>query len=373
MGLVCGVSTLQASQPYSFASESVENIYNRIPRNLDDAAVDSICFFRIKTRVVNSQIQDIGVAIDDFQIESPEIHSFVERKVLELLLSESVEEVKLALCRSRCELLYNGDDYVVGSPWNLQKGIDLFRNFDKVSFNNDLSKFYFKIEKGGETLELIFPLNIQVVSDKNKMELELEFRDVLCYDYDIDIYSHQQPERRKSKLGDLYTTSNNYLFLDAVNDVTYYQYEDSQYTPVFSPKYEVESFTNMFHFANKHTRNVNLNITHLLYGNKINEYDVSLERLLAYCKAHKLNVYVGIEEKSNDMIKSCILIQDESLKYLHILYVRSKISELFGGYISGVDNKCEMLVDLYTYVPTDNIGNIFDDDNYKKRYNKFDF
>ncbi len=369
--LLCAMNFVQA-EPYELNSERIKEIYQDIPRLSNGLIVDSIGLFPIKTTVVDGRLQDVGVEIGNLMIDDLEIKAFVERKILELLLASTPYEVGLVLGHSKCQLRFNGADYVNGPLWDLEDGFEVLRSCTKVSCLSDDSLFYLDVENDkGDRLGLVFPINIQVITDKNKMELESEFLQALNSNYDIDIYARPSAKSIYYQIGDVYVHSQDYLHSEEVNDGTYYFYRGGQYEPIFSADYQIESFTNLFHFATDVTRNIDLHMIHRVYGNQTRVFTVSLDKLIAYCQANHLDVYVGIEGSEGDVLESSILLQNKRLKYLHLLHVKSDISTLFSR-AKGGEQKGDMSVELYTYIPTDNVKDLYNDDSYKRRYNKFE-
>ncbi|MFI3303326.1 MAG: hypothetical protein SNF68_01025 [Rikenellaceae bacterium] len=376
--VACAVFSVQA-EPFIFTSEYVKEIYQELPKKRGGDVVDSIDFFHVRVDVDGDKFRDVGVEINNFVVDNPDIKAFVERKILELLLAKSDAEIIRVLERSKCRMLYNGDDYQKGPFWNLKKGVEVLRNCNKISYRSDDANFYLSIEDFSRNkLGLTFPINIQIITDKNKMELENEFEGLL----NSDMYSDVQNQISNSKsrfsrldpVGDIYVCNNtSFLHTEAINDVTYYLYDGDQFKPVFSPKYEVESFTNLFHFSNEYTNNIDLHIMHWTYGNKTNEFTIKLDNLIRYCQANELEVYVGIEKREEGgAIESSILLQNKAMKYLHILHVRSNVASLL-ELDKKKDDRGEMMVNLYTYIPTDNVDNIYNDESYERRYNKFKY
>ncbi len=366
----CAISTVKA-ESVTFATEQIEAIYQELPKSADGNVVDSIDLFKLRVTKSDDVISDLGVCIDQLEYLSLQIKSFVERKMLELLLAKNTEEVKRALDHSKCRLLYNGADYHNGPFWNLSDGVKVLQNSTEIASRNDDKYYYLDVKDAKNTLSIIFPANIQIVMGKNKMELEMAFEDLLCFDYDVDIYKRPETNNKFSPIDELYVNTKNFLYDEAINDVTYYSFNGVGYEPIFSFEYAVESFTNLFHFANEYTGRIDLDIRHRLYGNKTNEFTVSLDKLITYCQVNGMDVYVGIEGRDGNMLESTILLDNKKLKYLHVLHVKSDISTLFKT-TKMVDSRGKMLVNLYTYVPTDNIENLFGDDNYKRRYDKFE-
>ncbi len=366
--VACTIFTVQA-KPISFASEYIETLYHELPKTAEGGVVDSIGLFQIRVTKIDDKVKDLGVRIENLEFDNPHLKGFLERKVLELLLAKDIDEVNRVLSHSKCQLFYNGIDYGVGLQWDLKKGVEVFRNCTGFSYQNNASYYTIKVKKGKNQLEIIFPVNIQIVTDKNKMELEFEFEDLLRSDHQVDIYARTPTKDRFYQIGDIYVNSTSFLYLEAINDGTYYRFDGFNFEPIFAVEHAVESFTNLFHFANENSSKINLNVVQWLYGNHKKEFTVSLDKLLEYCKANGINVYVGIEGREKNVLESSILLENKKMKFLHILHVKGDVSGLFE---KGEKQYEDIMVSLYAYVPTDNIGNLFDDDSYKQRPNNFE-
>ncbi len=366
--IACAISVVQANS-VSFTSEHIEEIYRELPKNESGEMVDSIDSFQIRVTQYDSQIKDLGVRIDNLEFDNPEIKKFVERKVLELLLAKGVDDVSIVLDHSKCRLIYNGLDFSRGLDWELHEGLSVLKQFTSYMYRNDDSFHYIEIKDGVNVLEILFPVNIQIMTDRNKRELELELEDLMRLGFDVDIYEKEPTKSRYNKLDDIYLSSTKFLYDESINNATYYDFDGAEFTPLFSSDHAVESFVNLFHFANDNTSKIDLVVMQHLYGNQERVYTVTLDKLIAYCRANNADVYVGIEKKEEEMLNACVLLDCKAMKCLHILHVRGDLSTLFES--AKDDERRSIFVNLYAYVPTDNIGNLFEDNNYQERHNKF--
>lgn len=371
LGFASTIFNVEAKSAY-FGSEHIEAIYNEIPKNVSGGVVDSIGSFALRVVTQGYTIEDLGVKIDNLEFDSPQIKRFIERKTLELLLAQTPREVMNVLMHCKCQLIYNGDFYSDNSLWSIGEAVEVLGDFTNFSYRTDDSIIYVDVSNKKNRLEIIFPANIQTVTDKNKMELELELESLLNSPFDVDIYKQPTINRKLNQIDGVYINSQNFFYNEAINDVTYFKAKGRGYEPIFGAEYVVESFTNIFHIANDNTARIDLNIKQWLYGNHTNEFKVSLDKIIAYCRTYGLDVYVGIENQAGNILESSILLENKKMKYVHILHVKCDMAQLFNASKSENGAHSEMLVNLYSYIPTDNIEELFSDDSYTKRDNKFD-
>ncbi|MFI3262604.1 MAG: hypothetical protein R3Y26_06825 [Rikenellaceae bacterium] len=356
--IACTVSTVQAKPTITFASEHIESIYQKLPKTQDGEVINTIYDFNIKITKNNNTIQDLGIALDNIEFEAKHIKPFIERKLLELLLAKDTYEIGLILSHSKCQIYYNDIDYSNGLNWDLKEGVKLFRNFTSYLYQNNNDYCNFSLKNNQNEFEITFPINIQTLTDKNKMELELEFKDVLFSDYDVNIYEKPHNKSRYYKIDNIYVNSTDFFYVETINNATFYTLDEWNFDPVFSLDYEVESFINLFHFANDNTKHIDLDIKQWMYGNKNKEFTISLDKIISYCKTFDITVYVGIETRDNNLIESTILLEDKTMKFIHILHINTDITSLLKA---TSDNHGNAKVNLYAYIPTDNIENIFND------------
>lgn len=97
---------------------------------------------------------------------------------------------------------------------------------------------------------------------------------------------------------------------------------------------------------------VMLQITHLLYGKERQTYTCSLATFLSCCQSPEFTNRTGIETDNGSTITGTVIFRNQLLGYNHVLYFACPIIQM-------ATERLIIKADLYTYIPTHNIENIF--------------
>lgn len=325
--------------------------------------------FNLKTKVHDEVVNDIGVSLDFLNVDDILIKDFIERKVLELIVAKDANEVQLVLDRSKSRVLLNGNDYKEFPKWNIMDGIAVLKSVKTISYTIEKGAFQLLVGDGKNNFGITFPVNIQVVTDKDKKELESELKNVLLEMNPQEIADFKMEQKLSMEIvgSSIFMNNTDFIGIAEVNNATYYTHDKTnKLVPVHNDDYLIESYVNMFHFLNDETKNVQIEIEQDMYGNVKSHFSLPLSKLHAYCKANDMKVYVGIENVNGSNIEGVVILKNEKLKFVHMLHTNCNMQQVFLGHSKGINLK------LYSYIPYDNINNLFNDNNYIKR-NKFKF
>ena len=120
----------------------------------------------------------------------------------------------------------------------------------------------------------------------------------------------------------------------------------------------LESVANMI--INPASRStLNLKIQQVLYGYKKKNFDVPLNKWIAYCMDNGCELYYGIESFDNETVKATVIAVNTAENYNHILYVIIPVKTIENGEgdISGT---------LQTFIPMHNVTSLL------AQYNKIE-
>lgn len=143
--------------------------------------------------------------------------------------------------------------------------------------------------------------------------------------------------------------------IDAVNDNRHYRLlADGRYVPLCDVRRPEESVCNLFLFPQLLTeQGPVLDVTQRLYNRRKLSFDVSLARLLAYCREMGCRPYVGIEKLTEERVEGTVVLLNSSHGYCHQLFFSADRRVLTRP------DKYRIEAELYAYVPTHNIGALF--------------
>lgn len=185
---------------------------------------------------------------------------------------------------------------------------------------------------------------------KSKIELEDEFISTVRVGSRIE-YPFC-PEGYEKAGGYFYVKKGSEYCLKQVRNDSYAIKKEGKLEPLISMSYPLESILTLFTVPSA-AQNLEIELHHHKYGFTEDRYVVNLADLLVSCMNAGCVPYVGIEECMADTsFPVSVFLVNETCGYNHILKVNIPVS-LF--------KKTEgcLSADLYTYVPTHNISDLF--------------
>lgn len=202
-------------------------------------------------------------------------------------------------------------------------------------------------------LDVVFPMQYELLLGKPKVEIEKDFRTVL---HDAPVFVAKGKDSDSLIVlddGCLMTQPVSNYYVESLNTATYYVKSVSGDTiPVFSEKDKWHSSANLFQGCIDDIANYTLYIEQNLYGFNTSKYAIQLQQWLGYCQAMKLNTYFAIEEEREDGLKALLIAQSQDLGFNHMLSII--IPDNF------VTNKKAVLkATLNAYIPTQNVKDLY--------------
>lgn len=283
------------------------------------------------------------------------VYDFMERYLLELLLL-SEEERQVKLREDKVEVQLNGIAY--------EKGMRRLTDF--VLFVDERSLFALQADSAGYragwqvsvgSVALVFPKQYELIFGSDKAEMEKELMEELARVEPVrTVWDTLKPEELQPAVREGYyiRRGTSYLIPDLQTDTYYKLIDDGRCVLLFEKELPGESLANLFQEGFYGNRRVTMRIKHHCYGNRVTEFQVDVQNWVEYCRAQKCHIYFGPETLSDTEISGTVVVVNPDLGYNHILYFRCA-TDIF-------DRKRPMMdVDLYTYVPTHNIKDLFYD------------
>jgi hypothetical protein len=141
-------------------------------------------------------------------------------------------------------------------------------------------------------------------------------------------------------------------YFNVFESKTYYDCTNRVCKPIYNPKMPLESFVDLFLTNVSASTASSLNVTHHIYPNQKFTYNLTLAKFLQFMTpSHEL--YFAIEKFDSSVISGVLILKDKNRPYFHLLLADASIVNMFN--INGHQLQCK----LYSYIPTDNIKNIF--------------
>lgn len=318
------------------------------------------------------RIDHIGLAIFPEQIirENPSpVYRFVERYLLELYLFPELPTPEQRLNEDNVTLRFPAS-----AGGNLREDIarHLPRFGDRTSLLvlTDNHRYSVTVYESGKTVfAMRFPIRYELLWGMNKIEAENGFYETLLQ-YQAPRAGTVAPlpggERSflKPDGGGTFVLTGEDYWISSVNSNRYYRLAaNGEYLPVYDRRQADESLRNLFQLPEL-APNITVTVKQRLYSRRSVTFDISLYRLLSYCRTTGCHTYVGIETCTADSITGIVVLLNPAYGYCHQLYFEAdtRMVDKPGRY--------KMAVELYAYVPTHNIGNLFNENENNNLSNK---
>ena len=267
------------------------------------------------------------------------ICDFVERYLLEMMLFSQSAERKRVMKRDGV--------YICGDI----REVLLLRQTDlaySISREGD-GAWVFQITKGGGSVPhftMEFPCNMELISGKNKIELEFSFMDLLTQ---LEPYHRKvlRPGNLKRVGENLYIVEKGFYQNQSIQNSAFYKKTHFSYHPVCTSSLPAESVMTLLTMGAGKER-FTIRIVQHRYGYTTAETSVPLSHLLALCQEAGCIPYVGIESIENGTIKASLFMVNQAFGYCHTFRVVIPVELL--DQEEGV-----FLADAYTFTPIDNM------------------
>ncbi len=276
--------------------------------------------------------------------DAREVYSFLENSLLYLALQPSSEILKAAEKRSIVLLL---DKNKITSTKNLSIPFAPVIKSSRFSIHCENGRYLCTWElPANKSFSIAFPSDINIITGMDKGELELDLMNRLksfaapnasVFEYKGDV---QLPNGLHIQTGTAWQDDN------FRSDIYLTKKNDTEYLPVFSTKFPVESFSNLF-LCNMPITGVRLAITQPLYGNRSEVYTVTLPQLKAFLSQHA-QTYFGMQEENATSMKATVIYYNPVFQYVHMVVVETEKATLFST------GEKILQATLYAYIPQHN-------------------
>lgn len=208
-----------------------------------------------------------------------------------------------------------------------------------------------------EQLEVMFRKNRQLLTGKDKIEYGIEVAsDLQRLNIKKEVSVLQIDTNSLQKEEDYwFKSSNSFYIIENLHQNMSLFYNDGNIELINAKEFPCESITNILLFSNYIETEPQLHIEHRIYGNDIvKNYSTNFASFQHYFSDFAF--YAGCEEKIDIYNYATLLMHNEELNFVNVVYVESDERTLF-------TESPMFKVRLYTGIPMDNIKNL-----YKKLY-----
>jgi len=318
------------------------------------------------------RVDHIGFRIfsERLMAEDPSpVYRFVERYLLELFLMRQPSEVAQRLAEDKVVLKF-GTSHRISTREALVEVLPRLPQVASIVVLTDNNRYSVSFYESSSLLFAIrFPIQYELLWGMNKKEVESTFYE--------DLLHYRMPERQEVHDGlpendSLLVAADNGCFvevgesylIEAVNDNHYYRRSsDGRFRPVRDVAFVEESVRNLFLLPFRDDKIV-VAVTLRLYNHRKVEFDIPLDKLLAFCREMGCRSFVGVESVAGKQITGTLVFLNPAYGYCHQLYFTTDSDVLTAV------GRHKMKAELYVYVPTHNVNSLFAEKTYKSPITK---
>lgn len=324
------------------------------------------CPLDVQRNVMN-QISHIGFKLFSRQLTesnpSP-IYHFAERYLLELYLTENDTALQRKLKEDKVTLYPEGNKTKVVSKRSLTDILPGLANCPSLFVTTDNTYYTMTWNEAGKTrLFLRFPIQYELLWGMNKAEAESLFYPSLCLFKEKPQPSTEPGDEAASTLTvteDSCLVSEGEIYaVESMNTNRYYRKEGQRYVPLHDINHPEMSLRNLFTL--EADKRITATVVQRKYGLKKEKFTVQLNRLLSFARQTGCEIFVGIESIEKGKAKGMAIMLNRTMGYNHLLYFDTDLRILQNP------EHYKMNIELYAYVPTHNIANLYSDKNKPKQ------
>lgn len=206
---------------------------------------------------------------------------------------------------------------------------------------------------GRNLLDMVFPVQYELLLGKSKRVAELELKKVLENIGTFRVKVIDTVDLQMREPGIWSTEPYTYLYLKSQTSSCYFIYNDSlSFIPIFDSSDNCHSAANLFQGIIDNVSGYSIDISQNFYGFCNEQYEVSMAQWLAYCSEMNFDVYFSVEEERQDDFTVLIIVHSKELGFNHMLSVI-----IPNDFVNQLDTHFKAT--LNAYIPTHNIKNIY--------------
>ena len=206
---------------------------------------------------------------------------------------------------------------------------------------------------GNEELNLTIPADCQLLLGANAIELEDIFEAGVkrMIPISCDAFISEWANTKTSK-SENYLVANSGEYLSSlIRSDIYLKREKGKTSLILDAKNPQHSIRNIM-LTGVFSKDIPMNLKIDRYGHKATKADISLQQFVSFCKLDGCELYFGVKERDEKVLKGTLFAVNMSLAYNHVLSVEFPIDILKGKEetVSGT---------AYTYIPLHNVTDDF--------------
>ena len=365
----CDITFLLSQEQGKFVSKKLENIAFQLSSQYQaDCSVKQRILLKplcpdkqiIVTTDLYRTVNHIGFELFDRTVmeQNPSpVYTFVERYLLELLLTDNDEGMRHLLEESKV-MVRLGQNNRLLTHARLLSVLREMNSAHSFIITTDNSRYTMVWYHDKEMFfSLRFHIQYELIWGMNKVEAEnLFYMNLENYRLGRRPSPACIPQSLKALNDSCYVTGEDFYGIEAISSSQYYKKEtDGKFTPILDIHSPVESISNLFTISADERCKVQ--VTQCMYGNRKNSFELPLCELVDYCKNSGCDVYVGMERSVGNHFWGIAFMVNRSLGYNHLLYFDTDIRILL------YPDRYKMNMQLYGFVPIHNLRNLFGGQN----------
>ena len=351
----------------SFESSSLEDLYSRLTESekmiihdlgkiCPNSNVDTLitCDGKILSVLINNgKLCRLGIDLKNLQLLNNYdsiIKIFIERYLLRLSCDSTIPDVVNTAETNQIKFLLQNKDLLFSTIDSFDKLLEFIASAEGFKLTENDYMFVAEWKNNSSNLKMIFPNNYQLLTGKNKKELDedlLRKLGELVSDSSIQA-SLEMTETSNDSLPILILKGSSYM--DQLSSDKYYRWNGTDSILIFEKDLIPYSISNLF--LNKVlTGNRKLELNQKLYGGRSFTYSLILKKFISYFE-NDYKSFVGLEKNDPGLIEGTVVFKHKYFNFIHLLHFKTTPSDIFN------DNG-NMFANFYTNIPMDNVSNLF--------------
>jgi hypothetical protein len=360
---------INCSAQINFESSTLKDIFDRLPelvknnileicKKNKEIHIDSLipCDNKILTvSFDNSVLTNLGLwlrGMYNLGTYEQKVISFIERTLLRMSFDNTIPEMQCTAEALQINFLFHDKKLIFTTLSGFNELLDSINNSSRFTLSRD--SYYIVAEWGNNSrnIQMVFPNNYQLITGKNKKELDEE---LLCKLGGINIEKFPGDttktfENSNDSLPVLVSKGSSYMNL-FTSDV-YYKYKGNDSILVFDEGLISNSISNLFLIKGlMGKRSIQLN--QKLYGRRSAAFNLNLQQFINFFE-NDFHRFIGIESSKPDSIEGTVIFSHKYFNFIHLLHFKTNTHEIFC-------NNGNIQADLFTNIPMHNVLNTFMD------------
>ena len=366
--IICSIGlSLPVQAQVTFACIELRDLFNRLPEPVQKDLLtlaakgkgekESIAM-EWGTRMLiaefnGKRLNHLGLRVNQFAaVNSYDsiLRSFTERILLRLSFDQQIPDLVYTAESLQIQLFHQNKSILFAPVSNFDEFFELIRTSTAVSLENRNHYILVKWENDNQSVAIVFPNNYQLITGKNRIELDAEVHGTLKQINGLNRNALAPgppfPIPDSSRISVIRGGD----FMGHLNSDMYYSFEGSDSMLIFNPNHLSYSILNLL--QNKELcGHRTIDLKQSTYGETTNPIRLPLDSFLDYFEKD-FDTFAGLESCSADSIDGTLVFRHRFFDFIHLIHFKTDSTELFSdtGRISA---------DFLSNIPIHNLGNLF--------------